>query len=76
MSGVIAIKLFLKTVYLFVFPNLDAGNLGYKIAERLGGFTALGPLLQGFQKPFLDLSRGCSPTDIRDVAVIASAMSG
>lgn len=55
---------------VFIFPTLNAGNIGYKIAQRLGEYEALGPILQGIRKPINDLSRGCNEEDVYKMAII------
>ncbi len=60
---------------VLIFPDLNAGNIGYKIAQRLGKAEAIGPVVQGLKKPFFDLSRGCSVDDIVNTSAIAALMS-
>ncbi|PNZ24984.1 phosphate acetyltransferase [Staphylococcus rostri] len=60
---------------VFIFPSLEAGNIGYKIAQRLGGFDAVGPVLQGLNSPVNDLSRGCSSEDVYNLSIITAAQS-
>ncbi len=60
---------------VFVFPEIQSGNIGYKIAQRLGGYEAIGPILQGLNKPVSDLSRGCNEEDVYKLSIITAAQT-
>ena len=59
---------------VFVFPEIQSGNIGYKIAQRLGGFAAYGPILQGLNAPINDLSRGCDAEEVYNMALITAGL--
>ena len=59
----------------FIFPCIEAGNIGYKIAQRLGGFAAYGPILQGLNAPINDLSRGCDAEEVYQMSIITAALT-
>lgn len=60
---------------VFIFPTLESGNIGYKIAQRLGGYEAVGPVLQGLNSPVNDLSRGCDEEDVYKLSMVTAAQA-
>ena len=60
---------------VFVFPEIQSGNIGYKIAQRFGNFEAIGPILQGLNKPVSDLSRGCNEEDVYKLSIITAGQT-
>ena len=59
----------------FIFPDINAGNIGYKIAQRMGNFEAYGPILLGLNAPVNDLSRGCNASEVYSMAIITAALA-
>ena len=59
----------------FIFPDINAGNIGYKIAQRMGNFEAFGPILLGLNSPINDLSRGCTASEVYSMAIITAAFA-
>ena len=59
----------------FIFPDINAGNIGYKIAQRLGGFDAYGPILLGLNAQINDLSRGCNAQEVYSMAIVTAALA-
>ena len=64
-----------KVANTFIFPDINAGNIGYKIAQRLGSFDAYGPILLGLNAPINDLSRGCNAQEVYSMAIITAALA-
>ena len=63
------------TVNTFIFPDISAGNIGYKIAQRLGNFEAYGPIMLGLNAPINDLSRGCNAEEVYSMAIVTAALA-
>ena len=59
----------------FIFPDISSGNIGYKIAQRLGNFEAYGPILLGLNAPINDLSRGCNEHEVYSMAIVTAALA-